>query len=149
MKIIRRVFEKIDRRSKHFQESPETLESLGYQIHNLYCAFEDLFQVVARYFENNIEKETQWHKYLLKRMKLEIEGIRPALISSHMFRLLDELRSFRHFFRHAYSYELEVEKMGLLVEKAKELESLYEEEFSEFLARIKADIGTDLDGAGN
>lgn len=38
---------------------------------------------------------------------MAIEGVRPALLASETAQLLHRLRSFRHFFRHAYRVELD------------------------------------------
>jgi uncharacterized protein YutE (UPF0331/DUF86 family) len=92
----------------------------GYLLHNFYTAFEDLMREVARTFENTVDDTTRYHRELLKRMKLNVAGIRPALVSEASFRILDELRAFRHVFRHAYGYELEKEKVEHLVKKLKE-----------------------------
>jgi hypothetical protein len=62
-------------------KTPAHLESLAYQLHNLYCAFEDLFKQVADFFENTLEDPTRYHRELLWRMKIPIEGVRPALLS--------------------------------------------------------------------
>ena len=50
---IERIFDKIEER-RH-GEGAAYLESLAYQLHNLYCAFEDLFKIIAEFFENRIE----------------------------------------------------------------------------------------------
>jgi uncharacterized protein YutE (UPF0331/DUF86 family) len=92
----------------------------GYLLHNFYTAFEDLMREVARTFENTVDDTTRYHRELLKRMKLNVAGIRPALVSEASFRILNELRAFRHVFRHAYGYELEKEKVEHLVKKLKE-----------------------------
>ena len=113
---IDRVYERIEKRRTG--QGPAYIESLAYQLHNLYCAYEDLFKIVAEYFENQIEDETRWHQELLWRMTLSIEGVRPALLSRESFRLLDSLRAFRHFFRHAYTYELDPRKVLLVLEDA-------------------------------
>ena len=113
---IERVYERIEKRRTG--QGPAYIESLAYQLHNLYCAYEDLFKIVAEYFENQIEDETRWHQELLWRMTLSIEGVRPALLSRESFRLLDSLRAFRHFFRHAYTYELDPRKVRLVLEDA-------------------------------
>jgi len=113
---IDRVYERIEKRRTG--QGPAYIESLAYQLHNLYCAYEDLFKIVAEYFENQIEDETRWHQELLWRMTLSIEGVRPALLSRESFRLLDSLRAFRHFFRHAYTYELDPRKVRLVLEDA-------------------------------
>ena len=83
----------------------------GYLLHNFYTAFEDLMREVARTFENTVDDTTRYHRELLKRMKLNVAGIRPALVSEASFRILDELRAFRHVFRHAYGFEHLVKKL--------------------------------------
>ena len=98
-------------------DNREKISHLGYLLHNLYGALEDLFQEVARTFENRVEDPSRYHRELLKRMALEIPGIRPALLSPGGHALLNELRGFRHVFRHAYDYELSAEKLKALREK--------------------------------
>lgn len=109
---------------KLFQEISGTSASnvekttrLAYLLHNLYCALEDLFQEIAKSFENRVEDPGKYHRELLKRMSIEIPGIRPKLLSEKSLVLLDELRGFRHIFRHAYDYELSPEKVGALKKK--------------------------------
>ncbi|MBI5208278.1 MAG: hypothetical protein HY934_10905 [Candidatus Firestonebacteria bacterium] len=100
--------------------SPNTREEtshLGYLLHNLYCAIEDLFQEIAKTFENNIEDLSKYHRELLKRMHIEIPSIRPKLLSNEAYTLLDELRGFRHIFRHSYDYELSSIKVENIKEK--------------------------------
>jgi hypothetical protein len=95
----------------------EAVESCGYWLHNLYCAYEDLFKIVSSFWENSIENEGTFHRSLIRRMLLTIEGVRPSLLSEKAFRHLDELRSFRHVFRHAYSYGLDDERVIYLLKK--------------------------------
>ena len=93
----------------------EAVESAGYWMHNLYCAFEDLFKLVAGFWENSLSADGEFHVQLLKRMLLSIEGVRPALLSEGSYRFLNELRGFRHVFRHAYSYGLDDERVLYLL----------------------------------
>jgi len=134
-KEIERIFAKIEER-RHGKTVAE-VESLAYQLHNLYCAFEDLFKIVADSFENRIEDRTRYHRELLWRMRISIEGVRPALLSEESYRLLDSLRAFRHFFRHAYSYELDPRKVALVVEDALKLRELYQQEIEHFLEQFQ------------
>lgn len=129
------IYERIDQRKANFRESDEGLDSMAYQVHNLYSAYEQLFEVVARFFENRIEGE-RYHADLLRRMKLEIEGIRPALISDEAFPLLDELRRFRHFFRHAYAAALNGERLEDLVNVAHQLRDMFRADMETFLAKL-------------
>ncbi len=85
---------------------------LAYQIHNYYSCFEELAKGVAKAFENNIEDFSKYHKELIYRMKLDLLGFRPALISENAAVLLDEILKFRHRFLHAYNYQLNPAKVN-------------------------------------
>lgn len=89
---------------------------LGYLLHNLYCALEDLFMEIAKTFENQIEDPARFYKLLLKRMMVAVPKIRPPVLSRESHRVLDELRGFRHIFRHAYGYALDPDKVVNLKE---------------------------------
>ncbi|MHA1730688.1 MAG: hypothetical protein ACTSU5_02040 [Promethearchaeota archaeon] len=136
LRSIDEIFQKISSRKTGFAENVERTESLGYQIHNLYCAFEDLFRIVAGFFENNLEVSDRWHINLLRKMRIEIPGVRPALISPETHDVLNELRAFRHLFRHAYSYELDPKKIELLLEKIAAIRPLFERDVKRFVDAV-------------
>jgi hypothetical protein len=92
---IEKLFSKMEERKT--PKSSAEWESVAFRLHNLYCAFEDLFKIVAETFENQIEEKARYHTELPQRMAIEVEGIRPAPLSPETVRLLDNLRSFRHF----------------------------------------------------
>lgn len=71
-----------------------------------YTSIEDFLKQVAKSFENHIEDLTSFHKELLIRMNTEVPNIRPRLLSDESLLLLDKIRAFRHFIRHAYDCEL-------------------------------------------
>jgi len=83
----------------------------------LYTAVEDMLKSSAVTFENHIDSPQSFHIELLKRMNLDIEGVRPAIIHDESFKLLNKLRAFRHFIRHAYDYELDKEELILVQKK--------------------------------
>lgn len=69
--------------------------------------------------------------------EIAIEGVRPAVLSEDSYRLLDSLRAFRHVFRHAYSYELDPQKVSIVLEDALKLQTRYQEELDRFLAQLR------------
>jgi hypothetical protein len=112
---------------------------VGFYLHNFYSACENIFLNIAKTFENNIEPET-WHKSILKRMKLEIEGIRPRVISESLYKVLDDFRSFRHVFRHVYSFELDWEKERIVAGKFEQAISEIQKEMAEFISFLRTII---------
>jgi hypothetical protein len=137
---VDRLHTRIKEGLRDFKETQEKVDSMGYKLHNLYCAYEELFEIVARYFENQIEPE-RYHSSLLKRMKLDIPGVRPALLSRETYLLLDELRRFRHFFRHAYGVDLDPDKVEGVAKKAVELKDKFEQDLGSFLSVLGSDKG--------
>jgi hypothetical protein len=94
---------------------------IGYSLHNYYCALEDILIEIARTFENSIDDISRYHRELLKRMTIDVPNIRPKVLSKEVFVYLDELRAFRHVFRHAYSYTLDAEKVNSIKDKLIEM----------------------------
>ena len=63
----------------------------------------------------------------------EITGVRPALFTEGLAGRLNELRGFRHFFRHAYDSELHSERVTALALRPELRDSL-----DRFIARLQA-----------
>ena len=104
--VIDEVCARIEDRAHGFRSDearPIQVESVAYQIHNSYSAIKALFRVLAAHFEYQISDAVHWKSALLLRMTQPIPGVRPALLTMETFALLDALRRFRYFFRHAYS----------------------------------------------
>lgn len=117
---IEKIYNRLQKKAGIIQkETPteELVESAGYWLHNLYSAFEDLFKLVSGFWENNITGNGGYHINLLKRMRVEIPGVRPALLTETSQKSLDELRGFRHVFRHAYNFGLDDERVIFLLNR--------------------------------
>jgi uncharacterized protein YutE (UPF0331/DUF86 family) len=136
---IEQVYTQLEDRAAHIDKGEGYVESAAYQLHNLYGAVEDLFKIVAAAFENNIADPAQWHTKLLQRMTLTIKGVRPALISKESAELLNELRAFRHLFRHAYLTRLKSHKVQENIEWARLLRSRLPDDVQTFLQLLGSD----------
>ena len=105
---IESIYNKLEDRRK--EKGKVGLESIGYQLHNLYCAFEDLFKIVAESFENHIPAMDLFHlDYMVshiaargfaqKLVGMDIRAILPqhgSLISTkHVPSAIDYLRTLR------------------------------------------------------
>ncbi|BAF60766.1 hypothetical protein PTH_2585 [Pelotomaculum thermopropionicum SI] len=120
------LYSKLDRSWERYQQNGDysCLVETAFYLNQLYSGYERIFWDVAGVFENTLDS-IHWHKSLLERMRLSIEGLRPALVGEETFRCLNELRAFRHFFRHAYDTDLEPEKVALVMKKALRLKDLW------------------------
>ena len=70
-----------DVRKRAHPSTKEECVYIGYLFHNLYCALEDLFQEIAKTFENQVEDTSRYHRLLLKRMTIDVPQIRPRILS--------------------------------------------------------------------
>jgi hypothetical protein len=83
-------------------------------LHHGYAAVEALLSRVCRELEGSLPSGPDWHRTLLDDMALDIEGVRPRILSDAALDPLRRLLAFRHFFRHAYAVTLDGDRLGQL-----------------------------------
>lgn len=137
LQAIERIYREIGTPTLSESVEPEALIVLAYRLHNLYNAFENIFQNIATTFENNLDDAARWHTQLLQRMRLDVTPIRPAVIDDTTYDALDELRRFRHIFRHSYDLQLDFARLQLVLTKALKLKGLYNPQLDQFLAFVR------------
>lgn len=133
-------FAALEDRAKNFdadESPPMQAESIAYQIHNAYNAFEELLRLIAVHFENQITDASRWHAALLQRMTQPVPGVRPAPLTRETCRLLDALRGFRHFFRHAYVTSVDPGLLQSNLMKARQARKLLNRDISSFLESLR------------
>lgn len=133
MRLIDRVAERLQQRLVEGLQTPAQLDSVAYQVHNIYCAAEDLLKLVAHAFENQIGAGGEWHRTLLLRLSQPVQGVRPLLISEETFTVMNALRGFRHFVRHAYGADIEIAQLQANLRLAQRLPSLLAQDIQVFL----------------
>lgn len=111
--------------------------ALGYTIHNLYSLLEGYAIRIAKTFENHVDGET-WHQDLVRRMRLDIPGIRPSAWDPATAAHIDELRRFRHAFRHVYGSGLDARKLLFAQEHVAPAVEGFTAAHSVFVRRLKA-----------
>lgn len=120
------------------ESAEETLIAIGYRLHNLYTAAENIFLNIAKVFGNRVEDRSAWHAELLERMRLDLMPLRPAVIDHEAYDKLHELRRFRHLFRAAYGVELDPERLTLVLTKALALQKIFPRQIESFLDFLRS-----------
>jgi hypothetical protein len=117
------------------------LEAAAFQLVRCYNALEQAALRVAKAFENQIEDDAGWHTEVMRRLTLDLPGIRPAVFQPMDLSRLRELRAFRHLIVHAYELLLDRERMSRLLREGNEvfahLEKRYANFFDEVLRELK------------
>ncbi len=94
---------------------PFTLRAIGSILHDLYSCIESMFKIVARYIDESMPENSDWHIELLQQMVVPIHGVRPGFISKNTCDNVNEFRGFRHVFRHIYGFNLAAERIEQLL----------------------------------
>lgn len=91
-------------------------ESLALKLHNFYTGCERIFNLIAAEMNGAPLSGFDWHQRLLERMAAEWED-RPPVLMAETVRALREFLAFRHVVRNIYGFELDPERIELLVRR--------------------------------
>jgi hypothetical protein len=120
---------------------PGDLARAAVALHHGYSALESIFVRTARHLEGGAPDGPGWHQALLESMALELEGIRPAVLSVDSVSGLRQLFGFRHFFRHAYSAPLDAARLSHLRDVAFALRARLDAELDALDALLRSVAG--------
>jgi len=113
------------------------LRGIGASLHHIYTGIESMFERIALTLDGEVPKGGDSHRRLLVRMREAFDDVRPPVISKETFTYLDELRRFRHMFRHAYGAELEASRLRDLVRRTREALPALERDIDAFVAFLR------------
>ena len=88
---------------------------LGSVLHSFYNGIENIFDIIAKNIDKNVPTGNKSHQELLHQMASE-NSKRDAVVEEDLYLKLREYATFRHFYRHAYSFQLKWEKLKPLVD---------------------------------
>lgn len=121
------------------KSSQGDLAAAALALHHAYTAVEALLERISRTLEGTLPLGADWHQALLEGAVLEIQNVRPAVISRPTADLLRHLLGFRHFVRHGYRTKLEGGRLAELRTFAQRALPLLQQElaaFDGFLRRV-------------
>ena len=120
--------------------------AVAVNLQHFYTSLETIFKRIIKEIEGNVPQGKSRHQELLEQISIEIENVRPALISKNIKQELDELRRFRHIVRHGYEYELDWQQIKPLIKSLDKIETQLEKdikEFNTFLLTMADEIESD------
>ena len=117
---LQRILDRINEGWERSRRSEDDyyIDGVALNLHGLYSGFERIFTQIAEIIDDELPQGEDWHKLLLGQMKIERSGIRPAVISTEMWDVLDDLRKFRHVVRNVYTHHLDPVQLGKLVSRS-------------------------------
>ena len=98
------------------------IQGFASAIEKIYTGCERVLELVAKQVDMDpIPKSNDWHRQLLLRMKNELSGVRPAVLSASTYKTLNDFRSFRHRQRNSYGSDLDSVRVMELAKEAVKL----------------------------
>ena len=86
------------------------LNAAGSTLHSYYNGLENIFLLVSKNIDKKALSSQKWHRELLDSMFCENEA-RNAVLDKNLYNQLFDYMSFRHVFRHSYSYALDWKRL--------------------------------------
>lgn len=124
---LQRIVDETQTLLQEIGENPRPLEmnGLAAYLHQYYTGIESIFRRIALQIDGFLPTGERSHLDLLEQMAQDLPKIRTALIESQQYIILKDYLNFRHFFRHAYGYQLRWQELRLkLVMMPETLEKL-------------------------
>jgi hypothetical protein len=121
-------------------KTPLARRSIGSILHDFYTCCERIFRRIAVDLNGGLEETEQWHKTLLYRMTIPVEGVRPPVLSEELASELDEYLAFRHVFRNIYGFELKGERIIRLSERLPEVAGRLKDEIAVFRKLMQQEL---------
>ena len=112
----------------------------GSILHDFYNCCERVFKKITIEMNGEFEESEKWHKSLLYRMTISINGLRPRVISDELAADLDEFLAFRHLFRNIYGFELKGGRIDYLAEKFQDVAAKFGKEIRGFLDLVRSEL---------
>ncbi len=93
-------------------------------LHSVYNGIEKILILIIKYKRIELPKNRDWHTQLLKMAQIN------NYITTELKEDLEKLMGFRHFFRHAYSFMIDIELLKPLINETDQIvksfiESIY------------------------
>lgn len=120
-----------------------TLALISVDLHSYYTTLESLIERIIMTMEGRLPPGPATHTELLRCAIRPLPGVRPAILDRSAAEALDELRRFRHFFRHAYALDLRFDKLRRALDPFRTLHGTISTDltrFSTFLIGLAGEI---------
>lgn len=116
-----RVVRRIERAAAAAQQHPEDrdlyLDAAALNLHDFYAGLERVFHHIATTIDNSMPSGSEWHRDLLRQMRMSLPQVRPHVLSGETVKALDEFLRFRHVVRNIYAFEFDPERIDHLVQR--------------------------------
>jgi hypothetical protein len=130
-RLVSRAIRAMNTAQKNPQDTDLYVDSASLNLHDVYSGIERIFKQIAATVDGNMPAGAEWHRELLEQMGLDLPKVRPPVLTADSIQHLDPYLRFRHVVRNVYTFSLDPERIGRLVN---ELETVFAQIRQELLA---------------
>lgn len=110
-------------------------------IEGVYSGLEGILKGIAEDIDGHVPQGNAWHAKLLETMALDVPGVRPAVLLQETYRMLDDLRRFRHAVRSNYGMDLRDPDIAANLDRVRRVVPLFRRDFQQFVDAMGAGEG--------
>ena len=112
------------------------LNALAMFLHSFYNGLENIFKLIAKKIDEKNLTSERWHIELLDQMTNTTKNRKKSVLTNKTYEVLKEYLGFRHFSRHAYSFDLNWDLMKDLIYNIEEIKDITVKEIRLFIEEI-------------
>jgi uncharacterized protein YutE (UPF0331/DUF86 family) len=142
-RVVERVEQAVQAARADTAQSALFIDAAPLNLHDLYSSLERVFTHIASGLDQSVPSGPDWHRELLRQMSVEVNELRPPVISAETARELDEFMRFRRVVRHAYAFDLEADRVEQLSNRLRPAFQQVQQDLRDFVAFLNR-----LAGAG-
>ena len=121
------------------QTQPDLIETTAAAsvLHSFYNGLELIFLSIAKRLDGQVPTGERWHRELLHQMA-QSTAQRESVLSAELAQQLENYLSFRHFYRHSYSFYLDWSELEKLINPLHSIWSQVKAELNVFLDSLSS-----------
>lgn len=138
-RVVTRAERAVSAAQQRLEDQDLYLDAAALNMHDFYAGLERVFHHIAATIDKSVPDGPEWHRDLLRQMRMSLLQIRPPVLSVETTTTLDEFLRFRHVVRNLYAFAFDQERLERL---AQHLRPCFEHtqrellEFAEFLDQL-------------
>jgi hypothetical protein len=106
-------------------------------LHSFYNGLENIFKLIAKKLDEEMPTGERWHIELLDQMTKSTNNRQQFVLTNKVYEDLKEYLGFRHFSRHAYSFDLNWELKKDLIYRIEEIKRNTINDLKSFIDKLK------------
>ena len=107
-------------------------DSIALNLHGFYSGIENVLETIVEKTGEGLPAGGKWHRALLQQASYPVEGVRPAILNIETRRSLEGYLDFRHRIRNIYAYNIDFDKMELLIKQVRNTFDMFNSDMSNF-----------------